>query len=139
MPKTRRTYKKKQNKRKSRKVKGGDCGCGDASKFKIFSGGYGPASYQGGVDKHMIPFGADLSKDPASNALMTSERFSGGKRKKSTKKQKGGAYVPVDPLLGGKGYDNPVLGGITSAGAFHSANAVTGGFPYSAYSNVVQL
>jgi hypothetical protein len=131
MKKSRRVSKKHIKRRKTnRKIKGGDCGCG-ANKTKQsvdpMFGGYGAASYQGGINGSILPLNTEIGtrSDPMDAANIQSGRFighSGGKRKQ--KKTRGG--FTVDPLLGNSLYTNPVLNAGTSFGAANMSRTITG-------------
>ena len=114
--KRRRTYKKK----------GGDCGCNKKKGFPEIYGGYGPASYQGGINNSILPMNRSLgsSGDPGDSSNLTSGRFSkfdGGRRRRM---MMGG--LKIDPLLGDSIYKNPVLSAGTSVGAIDAARKVMG-------------
>lgn len=130
----RKTQHKKRHlkKRKTiRKKRGGDCGC-NKKPFPLpeFTGGYGPASYQGGINDKILPINGSLGSggDPSDSSNIAQERFStfpkmfGGKRK--SKKRKGGASF--DALLGDSVNTNAFLGMGTSAGSMNMANAIMG-------------
>ena len=76
----------KNSKSKSKKL-GGGCACN-----KLFKGGYGPASYQGGLDKYIYPLNSHNS-DPTNPSVITAGRFQNGGKRKS-RKMRGG-----NPLL----------------------------------------
>lgn len=112
--------------RRTHKKKGGDCGCNKKKAVSVIYGGYGPASYQGGINNSILPMNTALgsSGDPADSSNIVAERFmkfDGGKRRK---KIKGG--LKIDPLLGDSIYKNPVLSAGTSVGAIDAARKVMG-------------
>lgn len=121
-----------QKKRKTiRKKRGGDCGC-NKKLFPLpeFTGGYGPASYLGGINDKILPLNSIIStsSDPSDSANIAQERFStfpklfGGKRK--SKKRKGGRSF--DLLLGDSVNTNDFLGMGTSSGSMKIANVIMG-------------
>ena len=120
--------KKAKRTRTMRKKKGGDCGCNK----KLFSGGYGEASFQGGIDKYMHPINTNIGEtnDPLSLNNITDERFAkftGGKKSRKYRKRKmtfGG--FPSDLLLGESSQTNPILGAGTSIGSISMAKIITG-------------
>jgi len=129
MPKSKKNLKSKVNKmrRKNKTVKGGKCPCAG------MRGGFGAASYQGGLDQNILPLnnniGTNVDPITPSGGQLMSERFapfSGGKRrnrkgsKKSnkSKKMKGGFSF----LLGNSASTNPLIGFGTAAGASSAAN-----------------
>ena len=108
--------KPKNNTRKNKKTlkKGGNCGC---DKMK---GGYGPASYQGGLDKYIYVYNTNTSANPSDPSQQIAGRFiKGGKRK--SKKMKGG-----DVLLGSSLSNNPITGFGTTSGATLYSNSIVG-------------
>jgi len=131
MKNTRRRNLKKS--RKSNKKKGGDCGC---NKPKIILpenlpqfGGYGLASYQGGINEYINPLNTHHTShsDPVDAGNILSERFTkftGGKKRRRLTKKKGG--FSMDWLLGEPANKNPVLGAGTSAGSYDMASKITG-------------
>jgi hypothetical protein len=64
---------------KSKKIRGGGCACN-----KLFKGGYGPATYQGGLDKFIYPLNSHNS-DPTNPSAITAGRFQNGGKRKSRK------------------------------------------------------
>jgi len=131
----RKTQHKKRHhlkKRKTiRKKRGGDCGCNKKPfPVPVFTGGYGPASYQGGLNDKMLPLNGAVSSagDPSDSSNIAQERFSafpkifGGKRK--SKKRKGG--MSYDALLGDSVDKNDFLGMGTSTGSMKIASAIMG-------------
>jgi hypothetical protein len=120
--------KKAKRTRTMRKKKGGDCGCNK----KLFSGGYGEASYQGGIDKYINPMNTNQggANDPLSLNNITNERFAkfvGGKKSRKNRKRKitfGG--FSSDLLLGESAQTNPILGLGTSLGSINMAKVITG-------------
>lgn len=136
MPKSKKNLKSKVNKRcrKNKTSKGGKCPCSG------MSGGFGAASYQGGLDQNILPLnnniGTNVDPITPSGGQLTSERFApftGGKRrnksgskksKKSnkSKKMKGGFSF----LLGNSAVTNPLIGFGTAAGASSAANTFMG-------------
>jgi len=129
MRKTQKRYKRRQYKKRT-SLKGGNCGC---EKMK-WSGGYGPASYQGGLNNYMVPINTSLDIDPNSPRIMTSERFFpfvGGKRRNRSKKiSKGGnrlSFAPMsDMALGRSVSTNPVLGFGTTGGMASASSVLMG-------------
>uniref|UniRef100_A0A6C0B784 Uncharacterized protein n=1 Tax=viral metagenome TaxID=1070528 RepID=A0A6C0B784_9ZZZZ len=128
----RKTQHKKRHlkKRKTiRKKRGGDCGCAK-KQYPIpeIFGGYGPASYQGGINDKIIPLNGAITSanDPSDSSNIAQERFSpnlfGGKRK--SKKRKGG--MSYDVLLGDSLNKNAFLGMGTSTGSINMANGIMG-------------
>ena len=120
--------KKAKRTRTMRKKKGGDCGCNK----KLFTGGYGPASYQGGIDNTILPINTNIAgpNDPLSVNNITDERFAkfiGGKksRKYRKRKTKYGGYS-ADLLLGESANTNPILGAMTSTGSNSMVKILTG-------------
>jgi hypothetical protein len=124
-----RTQIRKKTKRtRTMRKKGGDCGCNK----KLFTGGYGEASYQGGLDKYMHPINNNIggSNDPLSSNNITDERFAkfvGGKKSRKYRKGKKmlGGFFP-DFFLGKLGQTNSILGTGTSIGSTNMANIVNG-------------
>ena len=130
----RKTQHKKRHGRKRktiRKKRGGDCGC-NKKPFPLpeFTGGYGPASYQGGINDKILPLNGQLSTngDPSDSANIAQGRFTsftklfGGKCK--SKKSKGG--MSFDTLLGDSANTNPFLGMGTSSGSMNIASTIMG-------------
>jgi hypothetical protein len=125
MKKSRRVT-RNTKRRRTHKKKGGDCGCNKKKSFPDIYGGYGPASYQGGINNSILPMNRSLgsSGDPSNSSNMASGRFmkfDGGRRRK---KIKGG--LKIDPLLGDSIYKNPILSAGTSVGAVDAARKVMG-------------
>lgn len=124
-----RTQVRKKNKKtRTMRKKGGDCGCGK----KLFTGGYGEASYQGGLDKYMHPINNNIggSNDPLSVNNITDERFAkfiGGKKSRKNRKGKkmmGGFFSDI--ILGKSQQTNQILGAGTSMGSVNMANIING-------------
>lgn len=121
--------KKNYKRRRTHKKKGGDCPCNKKKSFVGIYGGYGAASYQGGINDTILPMNKSIASavDPGNASNMTSERFmyfpnyKGGK---SRRKIKGGLIT--DPLLGDSSYTNPVLSAGTSVGGIDMARKITG-------------
>jgi hypothetical protein len=128
MKKSRRVI-RNTKRRRTHKKKGGDCGCNKKkAAYKIY-GGYGEASYQGGINNSILPMNRSLgsSVDPGNSSNMESERFmkfNGGRRRRM---MMGG--MTVDPLLGDSIYKNPVLSAGTSVGAVDAARKIMGQRP----------
>jgi hypothetical protein len=133
MKNTRRRNLKKS--RKSNKKKGGDCGCNKSKSVlpdQILLpqfGGYGAASYQGGINQYINPLNTQISTkiDPSDSGNALTERFtkfSGGKKRRRMTKKRGG--FRMDWLLGESGSTNPVLGAASSAGSLDMASKITG-------------
>jgi hypothetical protein len=123
-----RQIRKNTKRRRTMRKKGGDCGCNK----KLFTGGYGEASYQGGIDNTILPINTNIggTNDPLSTNNIITERFAkfvGGKksRKYRKKKYKFGGFS-TDLLLGTSAQTNPVLGVGTTTGSFEIAKFVTG-------------
>jgi hypothetical protein len=121
--------KKAKRTRTIRKKKGGDCGCNK----KPFTGGYGEASYQGGLDRYINPINTNQggANDPLSLNNITNERFAkyvGGKKSRKYRKRnaKYGGGFPSDLLLGESAQNNPILGLGTSLGTINMAKVITG-------------
>jgi hypothetical protein len=127
-------HKKRGTKSKRRTIKGGECPCKNKS---LFSGGFGAASYQGGLDKHIQPLNGNIGGDPNNPTNMTSERFSpfiGGKKSRKHRKKRvlkgGNALFPVpDALLGSSVGTNSTLGFGTLGGTIAAANSIKGVSP----------
>jgi len=115
-------------------MKGGECPCKNKG---LFTGGFGAASYQGGLDKYIQPLNGNVGGDPNNSTIMTSERFSpfvGGKKNRRSKRKcnmKGGrALFPVpDTILGSSVGTNSTLGFGTLGGTIASANTIKGFSP----------
>jgi len=130
MRKTQKRHNHRRYKKRKTIVKGGDCGCG---KMK-WSGGYGAASFQGGLTNYTIPVNTNTGGDPIDPANVMSERhvpFSfGGKRKHRhtmSKKMKGGiSLLPNDIALGGVGRANPMISFGTTGGMVNASSTLTG-------------
>jgi hypothetical protein len=123
-----RRVKKVVKRRRTYKKKGGECPCAKkgSKELPFMNGGYGAASYQGGLNNSILPINGNLgaSTDPTDASNMSSERFmkfNGGKRRR---KIKGG--LTVDPLLGDSAYTNPVANAGTSVGSMFMVNKVMG-------------
>jgi len=124
-----RRVKKVVKRRRTYKKKGGECPCNKKQSLELpfMNGGYGAASYQGGINNSILPMNGSLGtrNDPGDSSNMSSERFmilKGGKRR--PRKTKGG--LTVDPLLGDSIYTNPVANAGTSMGGLFMANKVMG-------------
>ena len=119
---------KKAKRTRTMRKKGGDCGCNK----KLFTGGYGEASYQGGLDKYMSPMNTNIggTNDPLSSNNITDERFAkfvGGKKSRKHRKKhvKFGGF-PTNLLLGDSAYTNPIIGLGTSSGSLSFAKNIMG-------------
>jgi hypothetical protein len=132
MKKTQHKKRHLKKRKTIRKKRGGDCGC-NKKLFPIvpeYTGGYGSASYQGGLNDKMLPLNSGISgaNDPSDSSNIAQERFStfpklfGGKRK--LKKRKGGSSFDV--LLGDSANTNTFLGMGTSTGSMNIAGAIMG-------------
>ena len=139
MPKSRSKKITKNNKKTGkRKLFGGGCGCSQNTKKAekrggcsacglTQNGGFGPATYNGGLNNYMYPQN-NYANDP--NNTMLSERFtrihsvSGGKKQKRTRRRKmrGG-----DPLLGSTLSMSNIASFGTSAGSLLSNAVVNNG------------
>lgn len=112
-----------------RKKRGGDCGCNKkiAGPYLPFTGGYGTASYQGGINDSILPLNGQIGTngDPIAPANISQERFTpislGGRRK--YKKRKGGRSFD---LLLGNSTNNTFLGMGTTTGSMNIANGIMG-------------
>jgi hypothetical protein len=96
-------HKKRGTKSKRRTMKGGECPCKNRG---LFSGGFGAASYQGGLDKYIQPLNSNVGGDPNNPTNMMSERFSpfvGGKKSRKHRRKRGmkggNAFFPVPDAL----------------------------------------
>ena len=121
--------KKNYKRRRSHKKKGGDCPCKKNKSLVGIYGGYGAASYQGGINDAILPMNKSIgsSGDPSNASNMSSERFmhfTNYKGGKSRRRIKGGLIT--DPLLGDSSYTNPVLSAGTSVGGIDMARKITG-------------
>jgi len=134
--KSKKAYKKhiKKGKTVKRKQKGGDCPCNKGK--LLFMGGYGPASYQGGIDDKIIPLNNEVA-NPNTPSIMGSERFAPFKGGSKKRKMKGGMSL-LDPVLGASSVSNQTLGTGTTAGQIVGANIVNGGVPSVNPSSFVQ-
>jgi hypothetical protein len=113
-----------------RRKKGGDCGCGK----KIF-GGYGAASYQGGINNTILPLNNNNGSvsDPLASGNITEERFAkfvGGKKSRKNKKSVRFGGMSTDLLLGNFGSSNPLLNSATSSHAINAAQVINGQKPF---------
>jgi len=126
--------KKRGTKSKRRTMKGGECPCKNRG---LFSGGFGAASYQGGLDKYIQPLNSNVGGDPNNPTNMMSERFSpfvGGKKSRKYRRKRGmkggNAFFPVpDALLGSSAGTNSTLGFGTLGGTIAAANSMKGVSP----------
>ena len=125
-----RRVKKVVKRRRTYKKKGGECPCNKKRPMdtNFMNGGYGAASYQGGINNSILPMNGSLAtqNDPGDSSNMSSERFmffKGGKRRRH-RKTKGG--LTVDPLLGDSIYSNPVANAGTSVGSVFMVNKIMG-------------
>lgn len=124
-------HKKRGTKSKRRTMKGGECPCKNKG---LFSGGFGAASYQGGLDKYIQPLNSNVGGDPNNPTIMSSERFSpfvGGKKSRKQRKKRllkgGNALFPVqDTLLGSSVGTNSTLGFGTLGGTIAAVNTMKG-------------
>jgi len=111
-----------------RKKKGGDCGCGK----KSFMGGYGAASYQGGINNSIYPINNNIGgqSDPLAAGNISEERFAKfvGGRKSRRKVRFGG--MSADLLLGNFGSSNSVLSSGTTLGGINAAQMINAQKPF---------
>jgi hypothetical protein len=110
----------RKNKKGSRKIKGGGCGCGKS----IFKGGnINPASFNGNLPIRYYYGQNDYQNDPSGPGVLQSARnlpslIRGGKK---SKKIKGG-----DMLLGSAYSNNPLMSFATTDGARNAVDLLYG-------------
>jgi hypothetical protein len=129
MKKTQHRKRVKLTKTRRLKKRGGSCGCG-AKSLPKFNGGYGAASYQGGLDKYISPLNGNVGTvgDPVAASNITQERFEkfvGGRKSRRRRGTKRGGFSP-DFLLGESVYSNNVLSAGTSIGGINAARGIYG-------------